>query len=93
VSALAGTLEFVEDGRWAEVHPVGQVGSARFQLRGAGRGDGAELRGHVLRLSMTSRPIEVADAATRVEYVVWSEVTRTPAATAFLAVLDIPAQD
>lgn len=34
--------------------------------------------------------IEVADAPTRVEYVIWSRFSRTPAATAFLAVLDIP---
>jgi hypothetical protein len=34
--------------------------------------------------------IEVADAATRVEYVIWSRFSRTPAATAFLAVLDVP---
>ncbi|MEU4343345.1 LysR family transcriptional regulator [Nocardia sp. NPDC023852] len=34
--------------------------------------------------------IEVADAPTRVEYVIWSRSSRTPAATAFLAVLDIP---
>ncbi|MCX4821460.1 LysR family transcriptional regulator [Streptomyces sp. NBC_01142] len=37
--------------------------------------------------------IEVADAPARVEYVIWSRFSRTPAATAFLAVLDIPAQD
>ncbi|MGW0434188.1 LysR family transcriptional regulator [Micromonospora sp. NPDC003197] len=35
--------------------------------------------------------IEVTDAPTRVEYVVWSDAGRTPAATAFLALLDIPA--
>ncbi|WP_413116323.1 LysR family transcriptional regulator [Streptomyces sp. CY1] len=35
--------------------------------------------------------IEVADAPARVEYVVWSRFSRTPAATAFLAALDIPA--
>lgn len=35
--------------------------------------------------------IEVADAPTRVEYVIWSRDGRTPAATAFLAILDIPA--
>ncbi|MGA6152764.1 LysR family transcriptional regulator [Stenotrophomonas sp. NPDC087984] len=37
--------------------------------------------------------IEVADAPARVEYVVWSRFSRTPAATAFLAALDIPAAD
>ncbi|MBF6163170.1 LysR family transcriptional regulator [Streptomyces gardneri] len=36
--------------------------------------------------------IEVADAPARVEYVIWNR-TRTPAATAFLAILGIPAQD
>jgi DNA-binding transcriptional LysR family regulator len=37
--------------------------------------------------------IEVADAPARVEYVIWSRFSRTPAATAFLAVLNITAQD
>jgi DNA-binding transcriptional LysR family regulator len=35
--------------------------------------------------------LQVADAPIRVQYIVWSESSRTPAATAFLAVLDIPA--
>ncbi|MEU9015001.1 LysR family transcriptional regulator [Streptomyces sp. NPDC048479] len=35
--------------------------------------------------------IEVTDAPARVEYVTWSHASRTPAATAFLALLDIPA--
>ncbi len=34
--------------------------------------------------------IEVTDAPARVEYVIWSRGSRTPAATAFLAILDIP---
>ncbi|MEV6769648.1 LysR family transcriptional regulator [Nocardia sp. NPDC051030] len=34
--------------------------------------------------------IEVTDAPARIEYVVWNHTTRTPAATAFLAILDIP---
>ncbi|GAA1230170.1 LysR family transcriptional regulator [Streptomyces rhizosphaericus] len=33
--------------------------------------------------------IEVADAPARVEYVIWSRFSRTPAATAFLTALDI----
>ncbi|MFX0577187.1 LysR family transcriptional regulator [Nocardia nepalensis] len=37
--------------------------------------------------------IEVADAPTRVEYVIWSRFSRTPAASAFLAILDITPQD
>ncbi|MEU3013105.1 LysR family transcriptional regulator [Nocardia asteroides] len=37
------------------------------------------------------RTVEVVDAPTRVEYVVWSRVGRSPAASAFLAALDIPA--
>ncbi|MEV6400020.1 LysR family transcriptional regulator [Streptomyces sp. NPDC051907] len=37
--------------------------------------------------------VEVSDAANRVEHVVWSRSSRTPAATAFLAVLGIEAQD
>lgn len=36
--------------------------------------------------------IEVADAPARVEYVVWSRFSLTPAATAFLAILDIATQ-
>ena len=35
--------------------------------------------------------IEVTDAPARVEYVIWSPVSRTPAASAFLTILDIPA--
>ncbi|MFJ8582959.1 LysR family transcriptional regulator [Micromonospora sp. NPDC093277] len=34
--------------------------------------------------------IEVTDAATRIEYAIWSGYSRTPAATAFLGILDIP---
>ncbi|MFI9402358.1 LysR family transcriptional regulator [Nocardia sp. NPDC052316] len=34
--------------------------------------------------------IEVIDAPTRVEYVVWNAATRGPAASAFLGILDIP---
>lgn len=34
--------------------------------------------------------VEVTDAPARVEYVIWSRVSRTPAATAFLAILGIP---
>ncbi|GAA0670408.1 LysR family transcriptional regulator [Streptomyces malaysiensis subsp. malaysiensis] len=37
--------------------------------------------------------IEVADAPARVEYVIWSRFTRTPAATAFLTALDITATE
>ena len=37
--------------------------------------------------------IEVSDAPGRVEYIVWSRFSATPAATAFLAVLDIAAQE
>lgn len=34
--------------------------------------------------------IEVSDAPTRVEYLIWGGVGRTPAATAFLKMLDLP---
>jgi DNA-binding transcriptional LysR family regulator len=34
--------------------------------------------------------IDVTDAPSRVEYVIWSRVAHSPAATAFLAILDIP---
>lgn len=37
--------------------------------------------------------IEVADAPARVEYVIWSRFTRTPAATAFLTALGITATE
>ncbi|MFD0419637.1 LysR family transcriptional regulator [Streptomyces sp. NPDC127108] len=37
--------------------------------------------------------VEVADAPARVEYVIWSRHSRTPAAAAFLTVLDIPTGD
>jgi hypothetical protein len=37
--------------------------------------------------------IEVSDASARVEYVIWSRFGRTPAATAFLAVLDIATRE
>jgi DNA-binding transcriptional LysR family regulator len=37
--------------------------------------------------------VEVSDAAARVEYVIWSRTTRTPAATAFLKALDITPRD
>lgn len=36
--------------------------------------------------------IEITDAPTRVEYVIWSRTTRTPAAGAFLDILGIPAE-
>ncbi|MFE7718086.1 LysR family transcriptional regulator [Nocardia rhizosphaerihabitans] len=36
------------------------------------------------------RTVEVTDAPTRIEYVVWNRTDRSPAATAFLAALDIP---
>ncbi len=34
--------------------------------------------------------IEITDAPMRVEYVIWNPATRTPAASAFLGILDIP---
>lgn len=37
--------------------------------------------------------IDVTDAPARVEYAIWSPVGRPPAATAFLAILDIPAAE
>ncbi len=33
--------------------------------------------------------IEVTDAPTRVEYLIWAGIGRTPAATAFLKMLDL----
>ncbi|WP_433715184.1 LysR family transcriptional regulator [Nocardia sp. CA-084685] len=37
--------------------------------------------------------IEVTDAPARIEYVIWSRIGRTPAATAFLTILGIPVTD
>ncbi|MFD3560924.1 LysR family transcriptional regulator [Streptomyces sp. NPDC058686] len=37
--------------------------------------------------------VDVSDAPARVEYAIWSRSGRTPAATAFLGILDIPADD
>ncbi|MET8799619.1 LysR family transcriptional regulator [Nocardia sp. NPDC004568] len=34
--------------------------------------------------------VEVSDAPARVEYLVWNSLSRTPAAAAFLAILDVP---
>jgi len=36
--------------------------------------------------------VDVADAPARVEYVIWSRLGRTPAATAFLGILEIAAE-
>ncbi|MEU6549004.1 LysR family transcriptional regulator [Streptomyces sp. NPDC046915] len=37
--------------------------------------------------------VDVADAPARVQYAIWSRFARTPAATAFLGILDIPVED
>lgn len=65
-----------------------------FMARLVGQGLGIALlpAAYVPRLSGVTA-IEVTDAPARVEYAVWSRVTRTPAATAFLTILDIPTGD
>ncbi len=62
------------------------------RLVGQGLGIGLLPAAYVPQLTGVTT-IEVTDAPTRVEYVVWSRFTRTPAATAFLAILDIPTEN
>lgn len=58
------------------------------QLVGAGLGVALLPSAYVSQLTDVTT-LEVTDAPTRVEYAIWSRVGRTPAATAFLAVLGI----
>lgn len=69
-----------------------EVTNADFLARLVGQGLGVALlpSAYVRRLTDVTT-IEVADAPDRVEYVIWSRISRTPAATAFLALLGIPA--
>jgi DNA-binding transcriptional LysR family regulator len=69
-----------------------EVTTADFMARLVGQGLGIAMlpAAYVPQLTGVTT-IEVTDAPTRVEYVVWNRVGRTPAATAFLTVLDLPA--
>ncbi|MFG2869784.1 LysR family transcriptional regulator [Streptomyces sp. NPDC048338] len=68
-----------------------EVTNADFLARLVGQGLGIAMLPHafVRRLAGVTT-IEVTDAPTRVEHVVWSRAGRTPAASAFLAALGIP---
>ncbi|QGZ47300.1 LysR family transcriptional regulator [Streptomyces sp. QHH-9511] len=69
-----------------------EVTNADFLARLVGQGLGIAMlpSAYVRQLSGVTT-IEVTDAPARVEYVIWSRTGRTPAATAFLALLDVPA--
>ncbi|MFD1657956.1 LysR family transcriptional regulator [Streptomyces caeni] len=68
-----------------------EVTNADFLARMVGQGLGVAMlpSAYVAQLSGVTT-IEVIDAPARVEYVIWSPGSRTPAATAFLRILDIP---
>ncbi len=69
-----------------------EVTNADFLARLVGQGLGiAMLPSAYVRQLTGVTTIEVTDAPARVEYVIWSRAGRTPAATAFLTMLDIPA--
>ncbi|MGP4111593.1 LysR family transcriptional regulator [Streptomyces sp. 4N509B] len=71
-----------------------EVTNADFLARLVGQGLGIALLPSAYVPQLTGvATIEVTDAPTRVETVVWSREGRTPAATAFLDVLDLPALD
>lgn len=68
-----------------------EVTNADFLARLVGQGLGVALlpSAYVAQLSGVTT-IEVIDAPTRVEYIIWSPGSRTPAATAFLRILGVP---
>ncbi|MRH90248.1 LysR family transcriptional regulator [Nocardia sp. SYP-A9097] len=69
-----------------------EVTSADFIARLVGPGLGIAMLPSAYVPHLTGvTTIEVTDAPARVEYIVWSRVGSTPAATAFLTILDIPA--
>ncbi|MGX1885013.1 LysR family transcriptional regulator [Streptomyces sp. NPDC055287] len=69
-----------------------EVTNADFLARLVGKGLGiAMLPSAYVRQLTGVTTIEVTDAPARVEHVIWSRDSRTPAATAFLTLLDIPA--
>lgn len=69
-----------------------EVTNADFLARLVGQGLGIALLPSAYVRQLTGvTTVEVTDAPARVEHVIWSRAGLTPAATAFLAVLDIPA--
>jgi DNA-binding transcriptional LysR family regulator len=69
-----------------------EVTTAEFMTRLAGQGLAVALLPSAYVPQLTGvTTIEVTDAPARVEYVIWNRTSRTPAATAFLTTLDIPA--
>lgn len=69
-----------------------EVTNADFLARLVGQGLGVALLPSAYVRQLTGvTTVEVTDAPARVEHAVWSRAGLTPAATAFLAVLDIPA--
>ncbi|MFD3655667.1 LysR family transcriptional regulator [Streptomyces sp. NPDC058620] len=68
-----------------------EVTTADFMARLVGQSIGVAMLPSAYVPQLTGvNTIDIADAPARVEYVVWSRGSRTPAATAFLALLDIP---
>jgi DNA-binding transcriptional LysR family regulator len=68
-----------------------EVTTAYLTSRLVARGLGVALLPSAYAPQLTGvTTVEVTDAPTRIEYVIWSRGDRTPAATAFLAVLGIP---
>jgi DNA-binding transcriptional LysR family regulator len=71
-----------------------EVTNPDFLARLAGQGLGVAMLPSAYAAQLTGViTIEVTDAPTRVEYMIWSRDNRTPAATAFLAILGIPGDD
>ncbi|HEX6525103.1 MAG TPA: LysR family transcriptional regulator [Streptosporangiaceae bacterium] len=73
-------------------HVAFEVTTADFIARLVRQGLGVAMLPSAYAPQLTGvTTIEVADAPARVEYLIWSRDSRTPAATAFLAILGIPA--
>lgn len=69
-----------------------EVTNVDFLARLVGQGLGIAMLPAAYAAQLTGvTTVEVTDAPLRVEHVVWSRESRTPAATAFLTLLDIPA--
>lgn len=69
-----------------------EVTNADFLARLVGQGLGIAMLPSAYAPQLTGVvTIEVADAPARVEYIIWNHSDHTPAAAAFLAILDIPA--
>lgn len=68
-----------------------EVTNADFLARLVGQGLGVAMLASAYASRLTGvTTVEVVDAPARVEHVVWSRAGRTPAAAAFLAMLDVP---